>query len=133
MISVSIRFCLVAALCVMALCVVATEASARRLHIAPGSYGVLVNGTVTTRVFQRAYTLNARAGQVLILSFTGNGPMRGSIACQGGGDGPYYGGGDSFTVPASGLCTINVGANTMAEDWTGGFTMSLLVSNQTVP
>jgi hypothetical protein len=49
------------------------------------------------------------------------------VTCQGGvGDGPYYGTGNSITVKVSGNCDISAGANTMANDWTGDFTIAVL-------
>lgn len=97
------------------------------LNFAPGSYGALAQGQVTKNEFQQSYKFDANAGQVLIITFTGAGPMRGQVQCQGGvGDGPYYGGGNSITVKTAGECIVTVGANTMAEQWTGGFTLAVL-------
>ena len=64
----------------------------------------------------------------MIITFTGAGPMRGQVQCVGGGDGPYYGTGNTFSIPATGECQITVGANTMADNWTGGFTLAILVN-----
>jgi hypothetical protein len=98
------------------------------LHFALGSYGVMANGHVTTSERYQVYTLDANAQQTIIITFTGNGPMRGQVQCLGGGDGPYYGTGNAFTIPATGECRITVGANPMAESWTGGFTLAVLVN-----
>jgi hypothetical protein len=113
-----------------ALCFIGTHASAAPpipLHFAPGSYGVMANGHVSTSEPHEVYTFNANAGQTMIVTFVGAGPMRGQVQCLGGGDGPYYGTGNTFTIPATGECQITVGANTMAETWTGGFTLAVLV------
>jgi hypothetical protein len=97
------------------------------LQFAPGSYGALAQGQVTKTEFQQSYTFDANAGQVLTITFAGAGAMRGQVQCQGGvGDGPYYGSGNSITVKTSGECIVTVGANTMAEQWTGGFTLAVL-------
>ena len=62
------------------------------------------------------------------ITFAGAGTMRGSVQCQGGvADGPYYGTGNSITIKVSGECDISAGANTMAEPWTGNFTLAVLV------
>ena len=115
--------CGIAAVAIIAMSV---QANAEQLHFAPGSYGALGNGRATLSEPQQTFTFNAKAGQTLTITFTGAGPMRGQVQCIGGGDGPYYGGGDSFKVPATGECRISVGANTMAETWTGGFTLAVL-------
>ena len=99
---------------------------AEPLHFAPGSYGAIANGRATATEPQQTFTFNANAGQTLIITFTGAGSMRGQVQCLGGSDGPYYGGGDSFKVPATGECRIRVGANPMAEQWTGDFTLAVL-------
>ncbi len=97
-----------------------------------GSYGAIAQGHVTLDTPQQAFTVAVRAGQTMIITFTGAGTMRGSVSGPGsGGDGPYYGGGDSYLVPADGLATVSAGANTMAENWTGGFTLAVLVTNPT--
>jgi hypothetical protein len=99
------------------------------LHFAPGSYGAIAQGHVTPGAWLQAFTLNVRAGQTMIVTFTGAGAMRGEISGPGGGGGPFYGGGDSFVFPASGTFTLEVGANTMAgSPWTGGFTLAVLVN-----
>jgi hypothetical protein len=103
-------------------------ANAEPLHFATGSYGALANGRATATEPLQPFTFNANAGQTLIITFTGAGPMRGDVQCVGGGDGPYYGGGDLFKVPATGECRITVGANPMAQRWTGGFTLAVLAN-----
>jgi hypothetical protein len=117
--------CGVAAVAMVAMSV---QANAEPLHFATGSYGALGNGRATLTEPRQTFTFNANAGQTLIITFTGAGPMRGEVQCVGGGDGPYYGGGDSFNVPATGECRITVGANPMAEQWTGGFTLAVLAN-----
>ena len=110
---------------------IATHANAAppiRLHFAPGSYGVMANGRVTASEPHQVYTFDANAGQTMIITFTGAGPMRGQVQCLGGGDGPYYGTGNTFSIPGTGECQIIVGANTMADNWTGGFTLAILVN-----
>jgi hypothetical protein len=110
---------------------IATHANAAppiRLHFAPGSYGVMANGRVTASEPYQVYTFDANAGQTMIITFTGAGPMRGQVQCLGGGDGPYYGTGNTFSIPGTGECQITVGANTMADNWTGGFTLAILVN-----
>jgi hypothetical protein len=112
------------------LCLVGTHANAAPpipLHFPPGSYGVTANGHVSVSEPLQVYALDANGGQQMIITFVGAGPMRGSVQCLGGGDGPYYGAGNTFTIPATGECQITVGANTMAENWTGGFTLAVLV------
>jgi hypothetical protein len=98
------------------------------LTFAKGSYGVMAQGHVTPSEPQQVYKLAVDAGQVMTITFAGAGPMRGSVQCQGGvGDGPYEGTGNSITIKKSGDCEISVGANTMANQWTGGFTLAVLV------
>lgn len=105
----------------------AAAASPITLKFAKGSYGVLAQGHVTPHAPQQVYRVDVDAGQVLTITFAGAGPMRGSVTCQGGvGDGPYYGTGNSITVKVSGNCDISVGANTMANEWTGDFTLAVL-------
>ncbi len=110
-------------------CLVSQAAAAAPivLKFAKGSYGVMVQGHVTPGAPQQLFQVNVDAGQVITITFAGAGPMRGSVACQGGvGDGPYYGTGNSITVKVSGNCDISVGANTMANEWTGDFTLAIL-------
>jgi hypothetical protein len=98
------------------------------IHFAPGSFGAVANGHVTPADPLQAFTIKVGAGQTMIITFVGAGPMRGSVSGPGGGDGPYHGTGDSFVFPDSGTYTLNVGANTMAgSPWTGGFTLAVLV------
>jgi len=97
------------------------------LKFAKGSYGVMAQGHVTPSAPQQVFQVDVDAGQVVTITFAGAGPMRGSVACQGGvGDGPFYGTGNSVTVKVSGNCDISVGANTMANEWTGDFTLAVL-------
>jgi len=105
----------------------ADAASPIVLKFAKGSYGVMAQGHVTPSAPQQLFQVNVDAGQVITITFAGAGPMRASMACQGGvGDGPYYGSGNSITVKVSGNCDISVGANTMANEWTGDFTLAIL-------
>jgi len=98
------------------------------IKFAPGSYGAVVDGKVVPGQALTTYSLKVGAGQLIIVTFTGAGAMRGSIQCPGGvGDGPWYGTGNTITATTAGTCDITVGANTMAADWTGGFTMAVLV------
>jgi hypothetical protein len=114
-----------------AIAAVATQAQAAPpipIEFAPGAYGAVANGQVTRSEPQQVYKLDVEAGQIMIITFAGAGTMRGSVQCQGGvGDGPYYGSGDSITIKVSGECDISVGANTMAEPWTGRFTLAVVV------
>lgn len=97
------------------------------LEFAKGSYGALAQGQVTTSQPQQVFKLNVEAGQLMTITFAGAGPMRGSVQCQGGvADGPFEGTGNTITVKVSGECDISVGANTMANTWTGGFTLAVL-------
>jgi hypothetical protein len=103
-------------------------ASPITLTFAKGSYGVLAQGHVTAKEPQQVYKLDVEAGQIMTITFAGAGPMRGSVQCQGGvADGPYEGTGNSITIKQSGDCAISVGANTMANNWTGDFTLAVLV------
>jgi hypothetical protein len=106
----------------------AMAASPITLKFAKGSYGVMAQGHVTPSTPQQVYRVDVEAGQVMTITFAGAGLMRGSVSCQGGvGDGPYSGTGNSITVKVSGNCDISVGANTMANEWTGDFTLAVLV------
>jgi hypothetical protein len=110
------------------LCSQADAASPIVLKFAKGSYGVMAQGHVTASAPQQVFRVDVEAGQVMIITFAGAGTMRGSVACQGGvGDGPYDGTGNSITIKVSGNCDISVGANTMASEWTGDFTLAVLV------
>lgn len=101
------------------------------VQFAPGSFGAIANGQVTMKAPMQTYSLDVSAGQMMIFTFAGGGPMRASVQCQGGvGGGPYYGTGDSITITTSGACTVTVGANTMAAPWTGGFTVAFWFSSQ---
>lgn len=105
----------------------ADAASPIVLQFAKGSYGVMAQGHVTPSAPQQVFRVNVDAGQIVTMTFAGAGPMRGSVSCQGGvGDGPYEGTGNSITIKVSGNCDISVGANTMATDWTGDFTLAVL-------
>ncbi len=98
------------------------------IEFAPGAYGAVAHGHVTVSAPQQTFKLDVKAGQVMIITFAGAGTMRGSVQCQGGvADGPYYGTGNSITIKVSGECDISAGANTMAEPWTGNFTLAVLV------
>jgi len=98
------------------------------IEFAPGSYGAVAQGHVTMSEPQQTFKLDVNAGQVMIITFAGAGTMRGSVQCQGGvADGPYYGTGNSVTITTSGACSISAGANTMAEPWSGNFTLAVLV------
>jgi hypothetical protein len=104
------------------------------IEFAPGSYGAIAQGHVTMSEPQQTFRLDVKAGQVMIITFAGAGTMRGSVQCQGGvGDGPYYGTGNSITITTSGECDISAGANTMAEPWTGNFTLAVLVYTPRTP
>lgn len=106
----------------------ADAASPIVLKFAKGSYGVMAQGHVTASAPQQVFQVDVDAGQVMTITFAGAGPMRGSVTCQGGvGDGPYYGTGNSITIKVSGNCDISAGANTMANNWTGDFTIAVLV------
>jgi hypothetical protein len=41
------------------------------IHFAPGSYGAVADGQVTSTVLQQSFSLQVRAGQVMIITFTG--------------------------------------------------------------
>jgi hypothetical protein len=98
------------------------------IDFATGSYGAVAQGQVTMGNPLTTYRIDVAAGQVMILAFAGAGTMRGSVQCQGGvGGGPYNGSGDSIAITTSGPCDLTVGANTMAEPWSGGFTLAVLV------
>jgi len=99
------------------------------LRFTRGSYGVLVSGTLTRIPDQRFYSIRARAGQRMTITFTGLAAMRGGINFPGGsGDGPFYGEGNSITLPTTGVYVLYVGQNTMAGDpWRGPFTLAVLV------
>jgi hypothetical protein len=113
------------------LALLATQARAAPpipIDFATGSYGAVAQGQVTMANPVTTYRLDVAAGQVMILTFAGAGTMRGSVQCQGGvGGGPYYGSGDSIAITTSGPCDVTVGANTMADTWSGGFTLAVLV------
>lgn len=99
------------------------------LRFARGSYGAMADGVLTQMPDARYYSINARAGQRMIITFTGLGAMRGGITYPaGGGDGPFDGQGTVITLPSNGTYIIYLGQNTMAGDpWRGGYTLSVLV------
>jgi hypothetical protein len=83
---------------------------------------------ITQSHYQRVYALAVRAKQTIAVSFAGARDMRGSISCGDGGDGPWYGLGNSYTVKTGGTCLIRVGANPQSgEPWDGGFTLAIIV------
>jgi hypothetical protein len=104
------------------------------IEFALGSYGAVAQGHVTMSEPQQTFRLDVMAGQIMIITFAGAGTMRGSVQCAGGvGDGPYYGTGNSISITTTGECVISAGANTMAEPWTGNFTLAVLVYTPRTP
>lgn len=99
------------------------------LRFTRGSYGVMVNGVFTREPDTRYYSVAARAGQLMTLSFHGAGPMRGGVTFpRSGGDGPFNGQGDTIRLPRNGVYIVYVGQNTMAGNpWRGGYTLSVMV------
>jgi hypothetical protein len=57
----------------------------RPVKIAPGFYGTSLDDRLTATSETRYYSINARAGQQLILSFAGDGPARGYLFRAGTG------------------------------------------------
>jgi hypothetical protein len=114
--------------------VAAVAAPAIPIEFGSGSYGAVVQGHVTMSEPQQTFKLDVMAGQIMVITFAGAGTMRGSVQCAGGiGDGPYYGTGNSITITTTGECVISAGANTMAEPWTGNFTLAVLVYTPRTP
>ncbi len=99
------------------------------LRFARGSYGVMIDGVLTRIPDMRYYSIAARAGQQMTISFVGLAALRAGITFPGGGgDGPFGGEGNTITLPNTGTYIIYIGQNTMAGDpWRGGFTLSVLV------
>ncbi len=99
------------------------------LRFARGSYGAMANGVLTGTPDTRYYSIAARAGQQMTVSFVGLGPLRAGITFpDGNGDGPFDGSGNVIALPSTGVYIIYIGQNTMAgEPWRGGFTLSVLI------
>ena len=99
------------------------------LHMDRGAYGLAVTGHLTPQHYRAIYSLKVGARQTLVITFAGAEAMTGEISCGNTGDGPWYGGGNSFTTTKAGICFINVGANTRAGDpWSGNYTLAVVIT-----
>ncbi|MDV3003018.1 MAG: hypothetical protein N5P05_004673 (plasmid) [Chroococcopsis gigantea SAG 12.99] len=94
-----------------------------------GSFGALIDDRLTEAPQVRYYSLHAKRGQRLTITFAGSGALRGGITFPaGGGDGPFYGDGNTIELPLTGNYIIYVGQNTMSgEPWVGTFSIALII------
>ena len=99
------------------------------LRFEPGAYGVLVNDQLKRIPEIRYYSLKARAGQRLTLTFAGKGGLRAGITFpNGSGDGPFSGNGNTIELHQTGTYIIYIGQNTMSgEPWKGLFSLAVIV------
>jgi hypothetical protein len=99
------------------------------LRFESGAYGTLVNDQLKRIPGTRYYSLKARAGQRLTLTFAGKGALRAGLTFpNGGGDGPFSGEGNTIKLPQTGTYIIYVGQNTMSgEPWRGPFSLAVIV------
>lgn len=106
-----------------------SENCPRPVKIAPGFYGTSIDDRLNAVPGTRYYSLKARAGQRLTLSFAGDGPLRAGISFPGGGgDGPFDGGGNTIALTVTGTYIVYIGQNTMAgEPWRGRFSIAFIV------
>ncbi|ACK71856.1 hypothetical protein PCC7424_3463 [Gloeothece citriformis PCC 7424] len=99
------------------------------INFSQGSYGALINDHLSATPQMRYYSLSARSGQRLTLSFAGAGPLRAGITFpNNSGDGPFSGDGNTIELPQTGTYIIYIGQNTMSgQPWRGNFTMAVIV------
>lgn len=99
------------------------------LSFSQGSYGALINDRLNATPQTRYYSLSAKQGQRLILSFAGAGALRAGITFpNGGGDGPFSGEGNIIELPSTGTYVIYIGQNTMSgQPWHGNFTLAVII------
>ena len=99
------------------------------LRFEPNAYGVLINDQLKLTPEIRYYSLKARTGQRLTLTFAGKGALRAGITFpNGSGDGPFSGEGNTVVLPQMGTYIIYIGQNTMSGDpWRGTFSLALIV------
>jgi hypothetical protein len=115
------------------------------IHFADGSYGAIVNGTVSSSTgLGGIYTLDASANQNLTMIWGGgqtNGDGGGDAlqALVAGPDGSPVSGGDprfsgqTIQLPTTGTYTITIQFDNMEERWEGTFTLCLLVVKPSPP
>lgn len=99
------------------------------ITIKRNSFGALIDDRLTKAPEVRYYSLQAKRGQRLTLSFAGAGALRGGITFpDGGGDGPFYGDGNTIELPQTGNYIIYVGQNTMSgEPWVGTVSIAIII------
>jgi hypothetical protein len=94
-----------------------------------GSFSALIDDCLTEAPQVRYYSLQAKRGQRLTITFAGSGALRGGITFPGGGgDGPFYGDGNTIELPQTGNYIIYLGQNTMSgEPWVGSFSIAIII------
>lgn len=106
-----------------------SENCPRPVKIVPGFYGTSIDDRLTATSETRYYSLNANAGQQLILSFAGDGPLQTEISFPGGGrNGPLDNGGNTIFLPTTGTYIISISRNMMEGTlWYGRFSIAFVV------
>ncbi len=111
------------------------------ISFAPGSWGAIVNGQVANLNNARPFSLSARAGQFLTMIFDGGGPPDGKSGDPLGAqvsdpDGnlldatnPHGESGLTVQLPKTGTYQIVIGLDNMETQWSGTFTLCVLVVN----
>jgi hypothetical protein len=115
------------------------------IHFAPGSYGAIINGRVSsTTGMGGTYSLAASANQLLTMIWGGgqtNGegggdPLRALVVGPDGNgvpDGNPMSSGQTIQLPLTGTYTITIEFDNMEERWDGTFTMCILVVKPSPP
>jgi nucleoside recognition membrane protein YjiH len=95
------------------------------LRFPRGAYGISVHGTMRRNTDQRFYTVAARAGQRMTISFLGAGRMRGNITFPEGGYESFNGEGDTVQLRSNGVYRISLAQ--AGASWRGSYTLSVMV------
>ena len=106
-----------------------SEACPLPLRFETGAYGVLVTDRLNVIPQTRYYSLKAKAGQRLTLTFAGAGDLRAGITFPGeSGDGPFSGEGNAIALPTAGTYILYISQNTMSgQPWKGTFSLAAIV------
>ena len=113
------------------------------ITFAPGSYAGIANGQVTVITAAQPFTVAAKAGQSLTLTYGGGAPNGAGdydlIAMISDPNGQLFPDGDPVssgftgTLPATGTYTITVGITPMGNMWAGTYSLCVLIVNPPPP